>query len=139
MPQSTRRITASLVVALLLASHAAQAQRVTRASFRPTRVNPTRPVPRTSLATLPIDSAGSPHVGRWVLVGATIGAVAGLAYYRHSLGPSGEDFMAVVSIPICVGGGAAVGALVGWLIPTLIAGPSKQPLHARLQLRAGDR
>lgn len=68
------------------------------------------------------------QVAPFVLTGAIIGGVLGYALYRRQLGPYGDDYFANISIPLFVGGGAAAGAFVGWLVA-----PRSAPTRAAVQ------
>jgi hypothetical protein len=73
-----------------------------------------------------MDSALTRSKTPYVLGGAILGAIAGGLLYRHELDRIGdEDFAAYFSIPLYVGGGAAIGALLGYVIGSFGDPPEK--------------
>lgn len=108
-----------LAVALVFTAGVAQAQRASRSALHVQQRDDAirRPVPLTG--------ASGNRTNRFILVGTLIGGVSGYIAYRHALGPAPEDFMPFISIPMFVGGGAVVGASLGWLVSAL-TGPAPE-------------
>lgn len=71
-------------------------------------------------AVFRMDSASARSKTPYVLGGAVLGAIVGGLLYRRELdGMGDEDFAVYFSIPLFVGGGAAIGALLGYVIGSL--------------------
>lgn len=63
------------------------------------------------------DSLGRPDKTPWVLAGAIMGGIIGLAAYRSSVNATGDgDFAAYGSVIVYAGGGALLGGLIGYII-----------------------
>lgn len=86
-------------------------------------------------AVFRMDSATARSKTPYVLGGAILGAMAGGFLYRRELHRiEDEDFVAYFSIPLYVGGGAVIGALLGYVIGSLGDPPEKvdaRPSHVR--------
>jgi hypothetical protein len=89
----------------------------------------------TGTAAFRMDSASARSKAPYVLGGAILGAMAGGFLYRRELDRiQDEDFVAYFSIPLYVGGGAVIGALLGYVIGSLGDPPEKvdaRPSHVR--------
>jgi hypothetical protein len=76
---------------------------------------------------LPVDSATARDKTPYVLGGAILGAIAGAYLYRREVDKLNDaDFGVGYSIPIFVGGGAALGALLGYFVGSFGDPPEKR-------------
>jgi hypothetical protein len=76
---------------------------------------------------LPFDSAAARDKTPFVLGGALLGAIAGGYFYRREVDKLNDaDFAAGYSIPIAVGGGAVLGALLGYFVGSFGDPPEKR-------------
>ena len=85
-----------------------------------------RQIGRSKQQPLAVDSGAVRDKTPYVLGGAILGALAGGFFYRRELEKlDGVDYSLPYSVVISVGGGAAIGALLGYVIGSFGDPPEK--------------
>ena len=91
-----------------------------------------RQIGRSKQQPLAVDSGAVRDKTPYVLGGAILGALAGGFFYRRELEKlDGVDYSLPYSVVISVGGGAAIGALLGYVIGSFGDPPAKRANGSR--------